>query len=326
VGKADKLLQNIGDNIAESVGSLESAHGGPALAEPKAMKDDRQTGRTRYREAGLLDLDRIAPDPDQPRKSFEKQPLQDLADSIAERGVLQPIGVRWNSDLGKWLITWGERRYRAATLAGLESIPCIFAEDEQDEADIRIQQLIENCLREGLPPMEEALAYQSLLETTGWSKRRLAQELHIGKTSVLTSLALLKLPDDLQQQVVDRELSPGVAYELTQVRDETQQKKLARRVVDEGLTRDQVRELVREPSVPPSPRPDVEPPARSAADQSAVRTFTTRRSTVSIEMKIPNATTADIQQELLAVVKQLGSSVATGEQPKDRSRQRRRTK
>jgi ParB family transcriptional regulator, chromosome partitioning protein len=114
-------------------------------------------GRTRAREAGHMEIDRIVPDPDrQSRKEFSEESIGRLAGSLTKHGPLQPLRVRWDGGLGRWVIIAGERRYHAAVQAGLKTVACIFVDGELTPGEILQEQLIENLLREGLVPVEEA--------------------------------------------------------------------------------------------------------------------------------------------------------------------------
>jgi ParB family chromosome partitioning protein len=184
---------------------------------------------TRHREAAWIDLASIVPDPEQPRKEFDEEELRQLADSIKKDGQLQPIRVRWDASLdgGRWVIIAGERRYRAATLAGLDKMSCIIVQGEITKERIRSEQLLENLLREDLRPIESAHAFRELMELHGWTAKRLATELHLSTTKVSNILSLLKLPDDLQRKVEDGALPPSTAYELAKIKDQDAQRALA---------------------------------------------------------------------------------------------------
>ena len=130
--------------------------------------------------------------------------------------------------------------YRAAVRAGLPSIDCYFHEGELTESEILEQQLIENLLREDLQPIEEAHAFEKLIQLNDWSSKQLAESLHIPPSKVTQSLALLKLPSDLQQQVTDGILPARAAYELSKLPTAARQRELLERVASDGLTTRQV--------------------------------------------------------------------------------------
>lgn len=151
-------------------------------------------------------LDQVAPNPHQPRRSFSEETLQELARSIEERGIIQPILAEQQPD-GTYLIVAGERRWRAARIAGLTVVPVlpgVFSEEEKMEIA-----LVENIQRQDLTPMEEARGYRDLLERAGISQEELARRLGKSRPAVANSLRLLKLPERVQTMVDTGELSAG---------------------------------------------------------------------------------------------------------------------
>src|SRR5262245_11248422 len=146
MSKSEQILRQMGGNLAESIG-VRNGPSRPILPRPAeaVAGASPKDGFTRNRAAGEMLLENIVPDPDQPRKEFDPAAIERLAESIKAKGLLQPLRVRWDHALGKHVILVGERRYRAARLAGLTSVPCIFVEAEQlTEAEILEEQLIEN--------------------------------------------------------------------------------------------------------------------------------------------------------------------------------------
>jgi ParB family chromosome partitioning protein len=231
--------------MRESMAAQDTPGPAPALPQEAPAK---LRGTVRLRDALRIDLDRIAPDPNQPRKEFDPGELADLAGSLRVRGQLQPIRVRWEAAMERWVIVVGERRYRAAALAGLTSLVCIEAAGQATPEDVLEDQLVENALRSDLKPIEQAHAYRTLLGRRGWSHRQLAEALRISPGSVAKALALLDLPDGVRQQVEQGALSPAAAYELSKVTDPGEQAALAGRVVAECLTVTEAAEAVRRTS------------------------------------------------------------------------------
>ncbi len=160
---------------------------GPAL-------DERSRGGVPYRE---IPLSAIEADPNQPRRSFDPEKLQELSDSIKLYGIISPILVRAGKLPGRYTIVSGERRYRAATLAGLGSIPAIVSQNEQEEGRTLAVQLVENLQRDDLSPLERAQAIGALRDAHNLSIRDIAEKLSISKSAVQRSLEILQLPDDL---------------------------------------------------------------------------------------------------------------------------------
>jgi ParB family transcriptional regulator, chromosome partitioning protein len=157
-----------------------------------------------------VSIDQIEPNPNQPRKSFESNALEELAASIRSSGLIQPVVVRRVTD-GYQLIA-GERRWRAARQAGLERIPAIVR--EATDAESLELALVENLLREDLNPIEEAEAYRSLLAQFGWTQEQLAQRIGRDRTSIANALRLLRLPDEIQDDLRGGRLTMGHARAL----------------------------------------------------------------------------------------------------------------
>ena len=194
-------------------------------------------------ESGLIELplEAIAPNTRQPREQFEDEPLVALARSIREVGILQPVVVRRKE--GGFELVAGERRLRAAKLAGLATIPAVVRETDDTEA-LR-EALIENLHREDLSPLEQAAAFEELLEELGASHEELAQRLGYSRSHVTNTMRLLHLPPDAQRLLAEGKLSAGHARALLALEDEEAQAALALRVAAEGLSVRQVEELVR---------------------------------------------------------------------------------
>jgi ParB family transcriptional regulator, chromosome partitioning protein len=179
-----------------------------------------------------LSLDRIDPNPRQPRGSFDEEPLQELTTSIEAVGVLQPIVVRPSGE--RYQIVMGERRVRAARAAGLERIPAIVRTTE-DNLMLR-DALLENVHREDLNPLEEAAAYEQLLLDFGITQEELAARLGRSRPVIANAMRLLRLPGSVQRRIAARTLSAGHARAVASLEDPVQQERLADRIVAEGLT------------------------------------------------------------------------------------------
>jgi ParB family chromosome partitioning protein len=179
-----------------------------------------------------LPLDRIDPNPRQPREAFDEESLQDLTASVEAVGVLQPIVVRPNGD--RYQIVMGERRVRAARAAGLEHIPAIVRTTEDDQ--LLRDALLENVHREDLNPLEEAAAYKQLLADFGITQQELASRLGRSRPVIANAIRLLGLPGSVQRRIAARTLSAGHANAVASLDDPVQQERLADRIVAEGLT------------------------------------------------------------------------------------------
>ena len=183
-------------------------------------------------EPSEVELESIVPGPMQPRTHFDEASLQSLADSIRSHGVVQPLLVR-RRDGGYELIA-GERRWRAAKLAGLTRVPVVVKE-VPDESLLEIA-LIENIQREDLNPIEEAHAYKKLIETVGMTQEALAARVGRDRSYITNYLRLLRLPEDLQQLVRDGRLSTGHARTLLALTHPDLQRRVARQIIDGGLS------------------------------------------------------------------------------------------
>jgi ParB family transcriptional regulator, chromosome partitioning protein len=229
--KANRLQRQYGDRMRDALG-----HGQAAPAPETAAGPDRYAGRTRGNTGEML-IENIVADPNQPRKEFNQEALERLAASLLKQGQLQPIMVSWSEALGKHVVVEGERRLRAARIAGLTKLSCVFI-DEEMAADIRLEkQLTANCLREDLAPIEQANAFQRLMVRKGWTQSELAEALQLHKGQVSRALQLLDLPPTLQEQVVAGTIVPDVAREIGKITDPAQQEEVTRQVAGKGLNR-----------------------------------------------------------------------------------------
>ena len=238
------------DMLASVASSMQDRAGAsPGNSPPVAASSlaRRSEGWRRLESAAVIRIDRIIADPNQPRAEFDPESLGRLADSLRERGQLQPIRVRWDDAADRYVVVVGERRWRAARLAGLESLACVVVAGEPTAEDLLEDQLVENALREDLKPIEQAKAYQSLMKSRSLSTRQLAERLQIGAATVAKALALLTLPGDMQQAVEAGRIAPGTAYELSKVDDPTEQAALAREAAAGRLRRDEIQERTRTP-------------------------------------------------------------------------------
>lgn len=180
-----------------------------------------------------LPLSRIHPNPDQPRKDFPEDSLRELAQSIRQKGILQPILVEERED-GSYLLIAGERRWRAAGMAGLAEVPVIVRQfSDQEKLEIA---LIENIQREDLSPIEEAKAYKGLLEASAMGQEELASRLGKNRSTLANALRLLKLPEDMQEALETREISPGHARAILSVLNPADMRILFNRIRDKGLS------------------------------------------------------------------------------------------
>lgn len=207
----------------------------------------------------VVKIAKVEPNRDQPRKNFDEDALQELADSIKQFGLLQPILVQDKKDY--YEIIAGERRWRAAKLAGLKEIPVIIRNYTKQEI-VEIS-LIENIQREDLNPIEEAQAYKRLLEEFHLKQDEVADRVSKSRTAVTNSMRLLKLSDSVQQMIIDDMLSTGHARALIPIEDEEIQLQLAQRIFDEKLSVREVEKIVKGILKPGTDKPKKEEPPQN---------------------------------------------------------------
>ena len=210
-----------------------------------SVVEDKIVNETPKEEITMLNLDELRSNPYQPRKNFDEEALQELANSIKEHGVFQPIIAK--KSIKGYEIIAGERRVKASKMAGLTEIPAII-KDFNDTQMMEIA-LLENLQREDLSAIEEANAYKKLQETLILTQEELATRLGKSRSHITNMLGLLTLPEDIQKQVVDKQISMGHARVLSKLQDQKQQKDLANRIVTEGISVRKLEEMVNEPSI-----------------------------------------------------------------------------
>ena len=211
----------------------------------------------------VIPIELVHPNPDQPRRLFTREALEDLANSIREKGVIQPLLVRQRGD--DYEIVAGERRWRAAQLAKLDSVPVI-VRDYTDTEVLEVA-IIENIQRSELTPVEEASAFRQLIERFGHTQEKLAETLGKSRSYVANALRLLSLPDDVVGMLSTGALSAGHGRALVGY---GQASKLARRIVDDGLTVRQVESIVRDEKVGKSAKPRNYSGRRSVKDDDTL--------------------------------------------------------
>ena len=197
----------------------------------------------------MVKLSKVEPNREQPRKNFDEDSLQELAESLKQFGMLQPILVQNRGDY--YEIIAGERRWRAAKIAGLKEVPVIVRElTDQEIVEIS---LIENIQREDLNPIEEAQAYKRLLTEFHLKQDEVAERVSKSRTAVTNSMRLLKLCDEVQKMVVDDMISTGHARALISIEDPEEQYLIAQKIFDEKLSVREVEKLVKDLHKPPKP-------------------------------------------------------------------------
>jgi ParB family chromosome partitioning protein len=230
----DAGRKRLGRGLAALIGDMDRP---AAVAAPSAAPADR-----------TVPIAFVNPNPRNPRRSFADADLADLAQSIREHGIVQPVVVRPAAG-GSFEIIAGERRWRAAQRAGLTDIPVI-VRDVDDRVALELA-IVENVQRADLNPVEEAAGYQLLIEQHGYTQADLAQVIGKSRSHVANTLRLLKLPDVIRDMLVDGTLSAGHARTLVTANDPAG---LARRIVEEGLSVRQAEALAQAPEAPTEPK------------------------------------------------------------------------
>ncbi len=201
---------------------------------PKVQSEEKGGVKT-------LKLRDIEPNPDQPRKLFEKDKLEALAESIKEHGLIQPIVVKPGEN-GMYIIVAGERRWRASKLAGLSEVPCV--EGDYTEKQVMELALVENLQREDLNPIEEAEGYRKLMDTFGLTQEEVSTRVGRSRSAVANSLRLNGLSDEIKKLVIVGELSQGHARTLLSLDKESDRLAVAQKIISDGLNVRQVEKIV----------------------------------------------------------------------------------
>ena len=221
-----------------------------SVAEDKIIEDvAKKEGNTEE----VVDINYVTPNRDQPRKSFDKEKLEELAESIKIHGIVEPILVQDRKD--HYEIVAGERRWRAAKLAGLKKVP-VFVRN-YTERQIKEISLIENIQREDLNPIEEALAYKDLMTEYSLTQEEVASRVSKNRTTITNSLRLLKLGKKVQKMLIDKSISEGHARALIGIEDEKRQLEIAEKIVKNKLSVRDVEKLVKESDKPSKPRKEL---------------------------------------------------------------------
>lgn len=240
----------------------------------------------------LIRLSQIEPDKNQPRKFFDEAALEELAASIKEHGLIQPIIVSPLED-DRYRIIAGERRWRACRLAGLEEIPALVREYTAQE--ISEVSLIENLQREDLNPIEEALGYRNLMEVYGMTQEKIAQTVSKSRSAIANTLRLLTLPEQILDFIKTGDLSAGHARTLIGLEDADQQLALANKMITDELSVRQAEELVKKSKKQPKAAPITDPAVVQAIKELETRAASGVGNKVLIRHKPDNKGKVEIQ-------------------------------
>ncbi len=182
----------------------------------------------------LVSIESLSPNPDQPRKTFSQESLDELAESIRRHGLLQPLLVQ-EQEAGKYIIIAGERRYRAAQIAGLDQLPVIVRAPNGSDRHLELS-LVENIQREDLDPIEEAQAYVKLMEISGTTQEHVAEIVGKNRVTVANTIRLLRLPENIQAAIKQGIISSGHARALLSIEDDGERQKLFDRICEDNLS------------------------------------------------------------------------------------------
>ncbi|TIQ17068.1 MAG: ParB/RepB/Spo0J family partition protein [Mesorhizobium sp.] len=252
----DLSRKRLGRGLAALIGEIDR----PAAAEKPGMNAD-----------GKVPIEFLSPNPKNPRRHFGDADLTDLAQSIREHGVVQPVVARPSpTQAGRYEIIAGERRWRAAQRAGLSEIP-IIVRDVNDRTALELA-IIENVQRTDLNPVEEAMGYQQLIDDHGYTQADLGQVIGKSRSHVANTLRLLKLPDVIRDMLVDGALSAGHARTLVTAQDPAG---LAKRIVEDGLSVRQAEALAQMPASAPTVKRQPAAPVQKDADTRALEKLMT---------------------------------------------------
>ncbi len=225
---------------------LQSAEASSAFLNPVPLEGDEYKKGERmdtapFREARFINIERVKPDPDQPRKKFDQDSLERLAESIRELGeIIDPLTVEYDEQEDIFRIISGERRFRAAKIVGLETLPCILK--EVDDKKRILLQLIANLQRENITPLEETAGIRTLIEKFGYSQTQAAKILNKSRSYVSQTLGLERLTPPAKEIVQTSELSKETLIQASREKDLEKQVKILKKASDEGKTVRQIRE------------------------------------------------------------------------------------
>ncbi|RWI22760.1 ParB/RepB/Spo0J family partition protein [Mesorhizobium sp.] len=252
----DLSRKRLGRGLAALIGEIDR----PAAVEKPGMNAD-----------GKVPIEFLSPNPKNPRRHFGDADLTDLAQSIREHGVVQPVVARPSpTQAGRYEIIAGERRWRAAQRAGLSEVP-IIVRDVNDRTALELA-IIENVQRTDLNPVEEAMGYQQLIDDHGYTQADLGQVIGKSRSHVANTLRLLKLPDVIRDMLVDGALSAGHARTLVTAQDPAG---LAKRIVEDGLSVRQAEALAQMPAGAPTVKRQPAAPVQKDADTRALEKLMT---------------------------------------------------
>ena len=239
----------------------------------KEEKERPGTGEPDENSIIYVSINDIRANKDQPRKNFDEEKIRELADSITEHGIIQPLVVRKKGNF--YEIVAGERRWRAARTAELTEVPCIVREFTDEEN--MLVAIIENMQREDLDPIEEALGINQMIKTYGFTQEQVSKSISKSRPYISNTLRLLKLPEEIRQMVSEGKISAGHARAIINVSNPEQQEEIAERAHKEGLSVRDVEKLVLKINKPKKqPRKKVKSPNAARVEDELRELFGTK--------------------------------------------------
>ncbi len=236
MSKSQVFLEKLGSQIDESLGQR-GKKSADIIEHPS--RSAKYEGCTRAKDMAEIPLAQIIVDP-QHRETFDQAEIESLAEDLKAHGLIQSIVVRWDSQRRKYVIIAGERRYRAAQLAGWTHIECKEKPEDITKGEIAEIQLSENFARKNLNPIELAKAFKDVIHKNDWTARDLAKRLGVNETTVTRQLRYLTLPDDIQQSMIRGEITKTAAREIARLKDTQSQRELAVAATSQKLTSTEV--------------------------------------------------------------------------------------
>jgi ParB family chromosome partitioning protein len=239
------MKKGLGSNIKESIGAGGGKPANPAAPPTPKAPSLKSEGVERSRNVSQIPLGSIMADAGQPRKEFDQVELQQLAASLKSMGQLQPIQVWWSAPDQRYIIAVGERRWRAAKIAGLTTIQAVIRESRPDEKELRAIQLMENCIRQDLQPIERSEAMRDLMLVHGYGQAELAKQLGFSQGLISQAVAILDLPEEVKAKVSAGKITAKAAYELTKLETAEEQREVAGQIESDKLSTADVGKVVK---------------------------------------------------------------------------------
>ena len=230
--RADQLAAGSQDYLA---GSLKPRGAYSSDVSP-SLTGGKMEGTIADREARIIRLDRIIPDPNQPREKFDEKEMEQLTHSIQTLKLQLPIKVRWSDTDDRYIIIDGERRWRAHQRADLETIKCTIENEDLEAVDVLERQLATNKVRSNLNPIELAKSYARIIEQRRCKPGKLAERIKVHRTTIIRTLELLKLPEDVQDKIVSGEIPASAARSLTKAETEAELRILLQQFTEGKIT------------------------------------------------------------------------------------------